>query len=319
MVADAGGGKKKSGGILGWFRGDKNEPDVVADEPDVKVAAAEPAQDGIYGGEDDELAALSEDAAATTAAEAKALAKAKKPTPVVVAEADTTPAFVEPLPDKSIAKKDRGALAALAGTAVTEEQASAQLPKPVAAGMTSNIPMPKLKPKILATMASLVPSDADVVVKPVSAEPTQTWAKKSNRPSPVEDAIGTVEAATTMTALEEAPVSSTSGKVSLESDIRSATADESVVIEPVVSTKSEPSWVTALFASAEAGLRRDGVQPAPAAITSMPLPAILGPDGSGQIEIAAPVSAEGKGDALFVNREGKSSLPPLKLRLSSRQ
>lgn len=317
MVADAGPTKKKSGGLLGWFRGDKNEPDAAADIPETKVAAAEKAPaDGFYGGEDDELAALSEDAAATTAAEAKAqkaAAKAKKPTPVVVADAE--PAFVEPQPDASIAKKDRGALAALAGTAMVEEQAAE---KPVAASMFS-IPRPKLKPKALATVASLEQGKQDIVISPVSDQPDQTWKKKSSRPSPVADAVGTVEAASSMAELEEAPVSSSSGKVSLDTGIRNASLDDSVKIEPVVSTKSEPSWVTAIFSRAEASLRSDGVQPSSAAISSMPLPAILGPDGSGQIEIAAPVSAEGKGDALFVNREGKSSLPNLKLRLSSRQ
>jgi uncharacterized protein YcbK (DUF882 family) len=311
MVADAGSGKKKAGGLLGWFRGNKNETEAVA-VPDVQVAAAEEKApvDSIYDGEGDELADLMADASATSVAEAKAQAKAKKPTPVVVAEAE--PAFVEPQPDASIAKKDRGALAALAGTAMVEEQAAQ---KPVMAGMMGNIPKPRLKPKTVLTMASLAPSDEVVVIKPVSAEPEQTWAKKSNRPSQVADPLATVENAS----LEEAPTSSSSGKVSLESDIRNASADDSVIIQPVVSTKSEPSWVTALFDSAQASLVADGVRPSEAAITSMPLPAILGPDGSGQIEIAAPVAADGKGDALFVNREGKSSLPPMKLRLSSRQ
>jgi uncharacterized protein YcbK (DUF882 family) len=319
MVADSGAPeKKKSGGIMGWFRGEKKSPEVVP-ETEVAVADEPVTSEGIYDGEGDEIAALSEDAAATTAAEAKAmakaLAKAKKPTPVVVAEAE--PAFVEPEADPTIARKDRGALAALAGTAVTEEQA-AQRPSPVAASLLANVPKPKLKPRII--MASAAPADEAVIIQPVSTEPVQTWAKKSNRPSQVADPIGTVEAAATLTETEdEGSSSAASGKVSLESDIRTAAVDEGVIIQPVVSTKSEPSWVTALFSSAEANLRRDGVQPAPAAITSMPLPAILGPDGSGHIEIAAPVSAEGKGDPLFVNREGKASLPPLKLRLSSRQ
>jgi uncharacterized protein YcbK (DUF882 family) len=319
MVADAAvPAKKKSGSIMGWFRGDKKTADEV---PETAVAMAdEPATtDGIYDGEGDEMAALSEDAAATTAAEVKAMAralvKARKPTPVVVASAE--PALVEPEADPTIARKDRGALAALAGTAVTEEQAT-QRPSPVAASLLAHVPRPKLKPRII--MASAAPADEAVIIEPVSTEPVQTWTKKSNRPSQVADPIGTVEAAATLTETEDEGASTAaSGKVNLESDIRSASVDDTVIIQPVVSTKSEPSWVTALFSSAEAGLRRDGVQPAPAAITSMPLPAILGPDGSGQIDIAAPVSADGKGDPLFVNREGKSSLPPLKLRLSSRQ
>jgi hypothetical protein len=89
------------------------------------------------------------------------------------------------------------------------------------------------------------------------------------------------------------------------------------LIEPVVATTTKPSWLASLYASAEASLRSDGVKPAPAAITSMPVAAVLGPDGSGEILVDAPVAAEGKSDSLFVNREGKGNLPPIKLRLSS--
>jgi uncharacterized protein YcbK (DUF882 family) len=317
MVASADTSTKKSGGLLGWFRGDKK-----SNVAETQVAVAdEPSGGGIYdGGDDDELAALSEDAAATTAAEAKAMAKAKKPTPVVddqPAFAEVQPELVVPKKDVLLPKKDTGALASLAGTAAVEQQAE-QRPV-VVASMMGSIPKPRLKPKAVLTMASLAQPDDTVVIQPVSAEPEQTWAKKSNRPSQVADAIGTVEAASSLTEIEEAPTSASDGKSSLDTGIRTANVDEFVKIEPVVATQTSPSWVMALFSSADASLRRDGVKPAATAISSIPVPAILGPDGSGEIEIAAPVAAEGKGDALFVNREGKSSLPPLKLRLSSRQ
>jgi uncharacterized protein YcbK (DUF882 family) len=316
QLASADTGSKKSRGLLGWFRGDKNEPVVDVVEP--KAADAAPTG-GIYdGGDEDELAALSDDAAATTAAEAKALAKAKKPTPVVE---DVAPAFVEAQPEKvlpkALAKKDTGALAALAGTAAVEQQAEQ---RPVVAGMMGSIPKPRLKPKAVMTLASISQTDDTVVIKPVSAEPEQNWSTKSNRhPSPVADSFGTVEDAKTIAEDDMAPTSAADGKSNLDTDIRTASADPFVKIEPVVATQTEPSWVTALFSSAEASLRRDGVKTPDSAVTSMPVAAVLGPDGSGEIEISAPVSAEGKGDALFVNREGKSSLPALKLRLSSRQ
>ena len=319
QVANADSGSKKSRGLLGWFRGDKNEPVVEIVEPEVVAAAP---TGGTYdGGEDDELAALSEDAAATTAAEAKATAKAKKPMPVVQ---EVAPAVVEAQAEKvlpkALAKKDTGALAALAGTAAVEEQAE-QRPVVVASMMGSIIPKPRLKPKAVMSLAAISQTDENVVIKPVSAEPEQTWSsKKANRrPSQVADAIGTVEAAETIAEVDMAPTSAANGKSNLDADIRTASADPSVKIEPVLATQTEPSWVTALFSSAEAGLRRDGVKTPASAVTSMPVAAVLGPDGSGEIEISAPVAAEGKGDALFVNREGKSSLPPLKLRLSSRQ
>jgi uncharacterized protein YcbK (DUF882 family) len=329
--------EKKSGGLLGWIRGDKKKPKDEIIEP-VVAAVEEPPEGGLYEGDDDELAALSEDAAAATAAEVKAK-NARKPTPVApVAEAPVVetpvveePLFVEATPEPVavmpkvaavpklpvMAKKDMGALAALAGTAAVEEEAARKI-SPVAASMTSFIPLPRLKPKAVLKMAA-AQADDDVIIQPVSAEPEQTWKKKSNRPSPVVDAIGTVEAAETLTEIEEAPVTDTNGKSSLDADIRSASTEDMVVIEPVLATSAEPSWLSSLYASAEAGLRRDGVKPAPAAITSMPVAAVLGPDGSGDIEISAPVAAEGKGDSLLVNREGKGSLPNAKLRLSSRQ
>ena len=311
---------KKSGGILGAVGklfGGKEEP--VVEEPVVAAADDnEPAaMDGIYG-EGDELAELSEDAAATTAAEAKAMklkaaaeaAKAKKPTPVL-----EEPAFVEAEP--SLSKKDAGALAALAGTAAVEEQASKK-PRPIAASLAF-VPVPKLKQKPVAQqLAEANPGSDGIRITPVSAPATQGWSKKQNRPSPVADALGTVESAESMTEIEEAPTAA-GGKSNLDADIRTASIDPGVVITPVESVSNEPSWIAALYASAEAGLRRDGISPAPAAITTMPVPAILGPDGSGEIEVAAPVAAEGKGDLLTVNREGKASLPGLKLRLSSRQ
>ena len=42
------------------------------------------------------------------------------------------------------------------------------------------------------------------------------------------------------------------------------------------------------------------------AITSMPVPAILGPDGSGEIEVAAPVAAEGKEKCYGVAKKGQN-------------
>ncbi len=318
QMASADEAPRKSGGLLGWLRGDKNKPAVDVAEPKVELASAAPAE-GIYdGGEDDELAALSEDAAATTAAEAKAIAKAKKPTPVL-----DTPVVAEVQPEKLVpkplAKKDEGALAALAGTAAVEQQAE-QRPVVVASLMGGFVPKPRLKPRAISALAASLQADDNVVIQPVSAEPEQTWSKKSNRrPSQVEDGLGTVPDANTITEIELAPTSVADGKSNLDTDIRAASADAFVKIEPVMATQTEPSWVTALFSSAEAGLVRDGVKPAPSAITSMPVPAILGPDGSGQIEVAAPVAAEGKGDSLFVNRDGKTSLPTIKLRLSSRQ
>jgi uncharacterized protein YcbK (DUF882 family) len=307
---------KKSKGLLGWFRGDSedNAPEVAT--PEV-AKAPEPALESIYDAEDDELADLSADAAAASAAEdkAKALLKKKPVSPVV----EDQPAFVEAAPEvvePFVAKKDRGALAALAGTAVTEEQAEKR-PTLAAASLFGNVPKPRLKPRTVLALAE-AKANQDVVIQPVSAVPEQTWSKKSNKPSPVEDAIGTVEGASSIADIEDSVSTAADGKSNLITDLRDQNADDLVVIKPVLATSTEPSWLSSIYATAEASLRRDGVKPAPAAIASMPVAAILGPDGSGEIEIAAPIAAEGKGDLLTVNREGKTGLPPMKLRLSSK-
>jgi uncharacterized protein YcbK (DUF882 family) len=307
---------KKSGGLMGWIRGDKKKPVVEAPEPVVAAAVEEPALESIYDADGDELAELSEDAAAATAAESKAVVKAKKPSPIVLEPVVVDePAFVEATPEVVLPKKDRGALAALAGTAAVEEQAE-QRPTPVVASLFA-MPKPRLKPKAVQIIAAAAQSTDDVQIQPASATPEQTWSTKSKRPSPVADTIGTVDEADTL--INDTPETVADGKSNLNSDVANNSDEGIVVIEAVVSPKSEPTWLSSLYASAEANLRRDGVNPAPAAITSMPVPAILGPDGSGEIEVSAPIAAEGKGDALFVNREGKASLPPLKLRLSAKQ
>lgn len=306
---------KKSGGIMGWIRGDKKKP-----EAPVVAAVEEPALESIYDADGDELAELSEDAAAATAAESKAAAaKVKKPTPVVEEPVVVDePLFVEAQPVDRLPKKDRGALAALAGTAAVEEQAETpvKLVKPFVASLFT-VPKPRFKPKLVQVIAAATQAEEDVVITPVSAMPEQFGKKKVKRPSVVADAIGTVEGAETLTDIDVASEAATNGKSNLGIDIHNASANDVVVIEPVLATTREPSWLSALYASAEASLRRDGVKPAAAAMSSMPVPAILGPDGSGEIEVAAPVAAEGKGDIVTINRDGKTSLPPMKLRLSA--
>jgi uncharacterized protein YcbK (DUF882 family) len=316
-------GSKKSGGLFGWLRGEPEKPTTA--KPAV-AEVAPPALESIYEADDEDLADLTADAAAASKAEDKAraqllLKKAPKlAAPVVEAPVvEAQPAFVEATPklvEPSVAKKDRGALAALAGTAVTEEQAEQKQPKLAVASLFGNVPKPRLKPNTVLAMAE-AKANYDVVVTPVSAVPEQSWAKKSKKPSPVVDAIGTVEAARNILEIEDQSTSTASGKSNLVTDLRNNGGADDVIIAPVIAKSTEPTWLASMYASAEASLRRDGVKPAAGAKTSMPIAAILGPDGSGEIEIAAPVAAEGKSDMLIVNRDGKTGLPPLKLRLSS--
>ena len=320
-IAEAGGKPtKKSRGILGWWRGD-GEKQTAPEVETPAVASAEPALESIYEADDEDLADLTADAAAAGTAEekARALLLKKRPVQPVSPVVEDQPAFVEAAPEviePSVAKKDRGALAALAGTAVTEEQAEQKRKALATASMFGSVPKPRLKPRTVLALAEAKASE-NFVIQPVSAEPTQSWSKKSNKPSPIADSIGSVEDVDSMADIENGQVATADGKSNLITDLREENAEDIVVIEPVVATKTDPSWLTTIYQSAEASLRRDGVKPAPAAIASMPVAAILGPDGSGEIEVAAPVAADGKGDMLTVNREGKAGLPPMKLRLSS--
>jgi uncharacterized protein YcbK (DUF882 family) len=312
---------KKSRSILGWWRGDEDKQTAPEVETPVVAEAAEPALESIYEADDEDLADLTADAAAAGTAEekARALLLRKRAVKPVSPVAEDQPAFVEADPEMvepSVAKKDRGALAALAGTAVTEEQAEQKRKTLAAASMFGSVPKPRLKPRTVLALAEAKAAE-DVVIQPVSAEPTQSWSKKSNKPSPIADPIGSVADVDSMADIENMQTATADGKSNLITDLRDENAEDMVVIEPVVATKTDPSWLTTIYQSAEASLRRDGVKPAPAAIASMPVAAILGPDGSGEIEVAAPIAAEGKGDMLTVNREGKSGLPPMKLRLSS--
>jgi uncharacterized protein YcbK (DUF882 family) len=318
QVADA--GEKKSGSLIGWIRGDKAKPAPV-DEP-VVVAKEEPPIESIYSAEDDDLADMTADAAQVTAAEAKA-AKSKKVKPVsVVAEpAEETPAFAAvetPVVEPKLGKKDVGALAALSGTAAVEQEAEAPKKKTIIVASAADIfiPKPRLKPKAVLALAAKEPAADDVVITPVSAGPEpQTWVKKAKKPSPVAAKLATLTPDDEFDAIDNEQQSNVSGKTNL----RSTTDDEAPVKRSIVAVKTEPTWINSVVASADANLRKHGARPAAKASLSTPVAAVLGPDGSGEIEVPAPVSAaEGKGDALSVNREGKTSLPPLKLRLSSR-
>ena len=160
---------KELGGLVGWIRKD-NKKAVTVPAP-IASATKEPALESIYDADGDELVELSEDAAAATAAETRNAAKAKKPTPVV-----EEPAFVEAQPEEVLPKKDRGALAALAGTAAVEEQATKR-PTPVAAPMFA-APKPLLKPKTVL-VAAAKSADQLTELREVSVASTIAEIKKA--------------------------------------------------------------------------------------------------------------------------------------------
>jgi uncharacterized protein YcbK (DUF882 family) len=313
------GGKKKSGGVWGWIRGDSNKPQVEAQAPEESAVAGvdDAAIESIYDTAD--LADLSEGASEATVAEEKAAQlKAKKPTPVAEpAPAPVVidePAFVEAAPDASVSKKDRGALAALAGTATTETQAEAPAIK------TAFVPKPRLKPKNLPQIAAASLLPEGTVITPVAIQQGQRDKLKAKKPSPVVDPIGTVEAAETL--IETDVDASANGKSDLDGDIRMTNVEELVTITEVKADdtpalKLRPSTIEL---GVKSDLMKNGIEISKNADTSAMIPAELGPDGSGEISIPAPVStAEGKGDPQVVNHEGKSQPPRIRLKLSQAQ
>ncbi|MFO1034455.1 MAG: hypothetical protein U1E15_10400 [Hyphomicrobiales bacterium] len=87
----------------------------------------------------------------------------------------------------------------------------------------------------------------------------------------------------------------------------------------VASAGGDVSWWKRLFSSADELKRNNGVsQDVGTDLAAvMPQAAVLGPDGNGIVGYRPVTVAEGKGDMLTVNREGKGSLPDMKLRLSA--
>lgn len=320
QVADSGsnagvtGENGKSGGIFGFFkRKMKGEPaEEAAPVEETVVAAAEPAPvESAYSAEDDELADLSADAAAA----GKKKPALRAPAPSQVASADDAAD-----PDSS------AELAALTSSASVEALGDEQPAAPAKAAVDA--PKPKLKPKIVMAMAARATAPADdVQIQPVSAEPdAQTWAKKPSQVAkPLANIANDVAAETDVAALDgsNAPASNADGKSSLDMGLRGNSGQDQVLIKPVMASTGteEPGWWSLFYSNAAASLRRTGAEPAadasPGAV--MPVAAQLGPDGTGPAADLTPLhSAEGKGDFLTVNREGKTGLPPLKLRLSQR-
>jgi uncharacterized protein YcbK (DUF882 family) len=311
--------EEKSGGLIGALFGTGKKKSksaapeaVVASAPEVEVA---PPVEAAYQGDDEELAQWSEDAAAA----------GKKPVSKAVSYEDVADEDVAVPAPKKLApiEKDNKGLAFMAQTAAVEAladgsaQAEGAVAKPDVVAL-ANIVKPRMKPKAVMVLAAASGIGEDVTIQPASAGPElQTPVKK---PSQVADGLGTVESADTMVEEPEyAETNSADGKTSFAADLRDETSEDAPAIEPVMASidGGDTSWWNRLFSSAEELQRRNGIAPDQSAELSdvLPTAVALGPDGTGPIGNTRS-SLEGKGDLLVVNREGKGSLPPMKLRLS---
>ncbi len=171
-------------------------------------------------------------------------------------------------------------------------------------------PVPKPRPKPIEV---LMMAAVNMKIEPASAPPpTQVERQK---PSPIDgNSIGVVEAAETMAE----PVSNSAAKGSLVSEIASGQTTEVPVIRSITASAAGDDlfwWPQQLVFDTDKAVRRDGAPqqfgesiatllPGIEEAAADPAPALP------RLAVASTVqaSAEGKGDMLVVNREGKGSL-----------
>jgi uncharacterized protein YcbK (DUF882 family) len=320
--------KKKSGGIFGFLFGSaqpKASPEVIAAaaiSPD--DAAAE--GDGLDEGE---LTAVIADASAASLAADKAKKKlvaapaVVEPTPVAAVPAPKqVVAALVPSPVKPvISSKASNQLAALASSATTESLAEQKpvvklaAPTPVAADAVI-VPKPRYRPAAVQQMAEA--KVQEVIIAPVSAAPDdQTWVSK--KPSKVNEPLGK-DVAHALIGVDGTTVSA-DGKASLADGLADLRSGQTIEESPVLASAGAPTsgWLSALFSNASAVANPEGAQIALAGSVTevMPEAKTLGPDGTAVV-IDVQQSASGKEDLQTINRNGKSNLEPIRLRLTAR-
>jgi uncharacterized protein YcbK (DUF882 family) len=324
--------QKKSGGLLSFLF--KSTAPKASPEQIAAAAVAAPAA-SVEGDGDDEgydnggMADISADASAASVAADKA--KKKKLVAAPVVEVVPAPVVAAPAPEQVVAalaapvqpkisSKASSALAALTSSASVEslgEQPVVKVaaPTPVAAEAVV-VPKPRIKPAAVQQMAEA--KLQDVIIAPVSAAPDeQTWVKK--KPTKVAEPMGKNVAHALIG--EDGTTVSADGKASLRDSVADLSSDETIQESPVLASAMEPptGWLSALFSNASAAANPDGEKIALAATVSEVMPAAkaLGPDGTAVV-IGVQQSASGKEDLQTINRDGKSNMEPIRLRLTAR-
>ena len=277
-------GKKKPAAIS------PSQEVALADDQGADVAAA-------YVGNDDDLADLAGDASVAPA----------EPAPFNLAK--STVASVLP-PVASVTKDQAAKLdAAAADAAIPDEPQVADngAAEPLVR-QGYPVPRPRLKPVEIMLMAAA--NIKSVRISAASGGPPDLSGNST--PSPVADtaALSTlVETAMVEEPELLQPKANQKGKGNFAAELRNGTTDDAPVIKPLLASAggSDINWWPQLFLNGEAAIRRDG---APTLIgssdeSSLPKAAVLGEEG---ISSGTQTSAEGKGDLLVVNREGKGNL-----------
>lgn len=197
-------------------------------------------------------------------------------------------------------------------TAAPRAKPAGKPPKDLVKGYP--VPKPRPKPIEVLMMAAMT-----MKIEPASAPPPTEV--KATHASPVSDSIGAVEAASAM--LEESgPVSNAAAKGSFAEQVRDGTAEELPMIKTITASAGGDDlfwWPSQVIFNGDKAVRRDG---APQPFDSLLQGILPGsaeaaePDGSPatpKLTMATVMqTAEGKGDMLVVNRDGKGSLgqPP---------
>ncbi len=307
-VQDESGDTGSGGGLIAligkWTRG------TPAPQPQVTVAAAAPAAppvDSVYAGSEDDMADLSADAA---------LAPAKKPTPLAGTKVNS---------DQMASLGDLAQDAASVPKPKLAPQAKPELvpPEPVAEAADNGaaepqvkqgypVPKPRLKPVEIMLMAAVNMKPAPQVIR-ISAASAPPDNQIGNAPSPLSSsALSTLmeQASAEPEIAVKTQIPNKKGKGNFAAELRAGTAKEAPLIKPLIASAggSDINWWPQLSLNAEAAIRRDGA------------PTMIGTDTDTALPQAASLTAEsteiwtnqqtadGKGDLLVVNREGKGSL-----------
>jgi uncharacterized protein YcbK (DUF882 family) len=306
------------GGLIAALFGSKKKPAAPVAAAPAEVAVAEivpPPSETDYTGNEDDMADLSADAAVAPAVKKLAPVAAKLvPKPSTVAEL-----VPEPIPEPTVPKDQAAKLNAMVADAAVPDEPQIAEPQIADNGADEPlvrhgypIPRPRLRPpEVLLMAAANIKADPQFIrISAASAGPPDLSG--NNKPSPVADGgLATVVEASTLLdepAVEE-PKPTRKNKGNFAAELRSGTTDDAPVIKPLLASAggSDINWWPQLFLNGEAAIRRDG---APTLIgtsdeSSLPRAATLGAEG---ITSGTQTSAEGKGDLLVVNREGKGNL-----------
>lgn len=207
--------------------------------------------------------------------------------------------------------------------ATLSEQASKSPEAPVAKPVrevpkeiVNGYPVPKPRPKPIEV---LVLAAANMNIEPASAPPPAQF--ENSAPSVVADSLGTVEAAPTLMEQEAlAQMSGASVKGSFAAALRDGTAEGPPMIKPLLASLGGSDinwWPAPLNLNPAQIIRRDG---APQEFSSNEISLVPNALAHAAVRTrsnlslqasmaSSPVSADGKGDALVVQRSGKGNLP----------